>query len=248
MRAPLPDAPVSGGYGFFALQALNYPADEMTEGVAHYLLRTQRAAGNWADYNIRPPMEDDEVVATAWATLALRDYTPRGLEAEHTNAQRRAVKWLAAQQPVSHNEAVFVLLGLYWSGEPASRVGFAAARLVKTQRADGGWSQLPTLQSDAWATGTALYGLHEAGGMAATDPVYQRGVAFLLRTQFEDGSWWVRSRTWAFPPHFNGQFPHGKDQWISQGASGWAALALLATLEPAKNGTPRAADQHFIEP
>jgi mono/diheme cytochrome c family protein len=68
--------------------------------------------------------------------------------------------------------------------------------------------------------------------MPVTDPVYQRGVAFLLRTQFEDGSWWVRSRTWPFQPHFNGQFPHGKDQWISQGATAWAAMALLLTLDP----------------
>ena len=112
------------------------------------------------------------------------------------------------------------------------------ARIVRTQRADGGWAQLPALESDAWATGTALYALNQAGGMPATDPVYQRGVAFLLRTQFEDGSWWVKSRTWAFQPHFDGQFPHGKDQWISQGAAGWATLALLPTLEPVAAKTP----------
>jgi hypothetical protein len=44
----------------------------------------------------------------------------------------------------------------------------------------------------------------------------------------------VRSRVWPFQPHFDGQFPHGKDQWISQASTAWAAMALLFTLEPAQ--------------
>jgi len=55
-----------------------------------------------------------------------------------------------------------------------------------------------------------------------------------LRTQFDDGSWWVKSRTWPWQLHFDGQFPHGKDQWISAGATAWAAMALLFTIEPVK--------------
>ncbi|MEO7414406.1 MAG: c-type cytochrome domain-containing protein, partial [Opitutaceae bacterium] len=182
------------------------------------------------------PMEDGPIVGTAWAALAVRDYAPAGRERERADSQRRSAQWLATQQPATHNDAVFQLLGVHWSNaKPNEEI---VARVVRTQRADGGWSQLPGIDSDAWATGTALYALHEAGGMAATDPVYQRGVAFLLRTQFEDGSWWVKSRTWAFQPHFDGQFPHGKDQWISQGAAGWATLALLPTLESVAAKTP----------
>jgi len=79
-----------------------------------------------------------------------------------------------------------------------------------------------------------------------TEDVYQRGVAFLLRTQFDDGSWWVRTRTWAFQPHFNGRFPHGKDQWISQGGTAWAAMALLFTLEPVKPAVPKPSSQDWI--
>ncbi len=61
--------------------------------------------------------------------------------------------------------------------------------------ADGGWAQLPGLEPDAWAAGQTLVALHQAGGLKITHPSYQRGIEFLLRTQFEDGSWWVRSRT-----------------------------------------------------
>jgi mono/diheme cytochrome c family protein len=95
-----------------------------------------------------------------------------------------------------------------------------------------GWAQLPGRETDAWATGTALYALHVAGGLPTSDPAFQRGVEFLLRTQFDDGSWWVRSRSWPFQPHFDSQFPHGKDQWISAAGTAFATMALLITIEP----------------
>jgi hypothetical protein len=82
--------------------------------------------------------------------------------------------------------------------------------LISTQRADGGWSQLPGLESDAWATAGALVALHSACGLPATHPLYGRGVDFLLRTQFEDGSWWVQSRSWPFQTQFDSRFPTEK--------------------------------------
>ncbi len=238
MTEPLPDNPVSAGYGFFGLQAARYPRDAMTDAHLHYLLRSQYPDGSWPSYDRRPPMEDGRLVATAWAAVAVRDFAPVGREREAKESQARSAGWLARQQPASHNESVFQLLGLHWSGEPAGKLGSLVERLARTQRPDGGWAQLPALESDAWATGTALYALHQAGGMKTANAVYQRGVAFLLRTQFEDGSWWVRTRSWPFQPHFNGQFPHGKDQWISQGATAWAAIALLQTLAPVKTVAP----------
>jgi hypothetical protein len=57
--------------------------------------------------------------------------------------------------------------------------------------------------------------------------VYRRGVAFLLSTQHEDGSWYVRSRSIPFQPYFESGFPHGHDQWISISATNWAAMALI---------------------
>jgi mono/diheme cytochrome c family protein len=72
--------------------------------------------------------------------------------------------------------------------------------------------------------------LHGAGGLTIGEPAFEKGIRFLLRTQFEDGSWYVRSRAWPFQPHFESDFPHGKDQWISAGGTAWAAMALLLTL------------------
>ena len=239
MVSPAPGAPVSIAYGLAGLRAAGYASDEMTDAMVRYLVRRQQRDGFWSDPIRRPPMEDGDLVATGWVTLSLRDYPPTGLAAETSESLRRAGKWLAAQKPATHNETVFQLLGLYWSGAPAEEIDQAGARLLKAQREDGGWAQLPGLASDAWATGTALYALHEARAMRSTDGAYQRGVAYLLRTQFEDGSWWVRSRSWPFQPHFNGRFPHGKDQWISQAGTAWAAMALLFTLDPV-SPAPRA--------
>lgn len=230
MIAPLPDMPVSAGYGFFGAKAVGAGRDATSDAYVRFLLRTQRPDGSWPSQDRRPPMEDGPINSTAWAALAVRDYAPAGYEAEAAASQAKSAAWLARQEPKTHNDAVFRLLGRHWSGESAARVAGDTERLVRSQRPDGGWAQLPGLASDAWATGTALYALHIAGGVAPDAPVYRRGVAFLLRTQFEDGSWWVRSRAWPFQPHFDGKFPHGKDQWISQGATGWAAAALLFVL------------------
>jgi N-acyl-D-amino-acid deacylase len=62
--------------------------------------------------------------------------------------------------------------------------------------------------------------------MAPTDTAYERGIQYLLNTQQEDGSWYVRTRAMAFQPYFDAGFPHGFDQWISAAGTSWATLAL----------------------
>jgi glycogen debranching enzyme len=94
------------------------------------------------------------------------------------------------------------------------------------QRADGGWAQLPTLSSDAYATGQALVALRESGAISASDAAYKRGSQFLVNTQFADGSWYVKTRALPFQPYFEAGFPFGRDQFISAAATNWAAQAL----------------------
>jgi hypothetical protein len=101
--------------------------------------------------------------------------------------------------------------------------------LLAEQQADGGWGQLSSMESDAYATGQALFALSASGSIAVTDPAYKRGVDYLLSTQLEDGSWHVRTRAIAFQPYFESGFPHGHDQWISAAATNWATMALIPT-------------------
>jgi hypothetical protein len=104
------------------------------------------------------------------------------------------------------------------------------AALLTRQRADGGWAQLPMLDSDAYATGEVLYTLAQAVQVPATDPVWQRGLRFLLERQEDDGTWHVIRRTFPFQPTMESGFPHHRDSWISAAGTSWAVLALTQAL------------------
>ena len=123
-------------------------------------------------------------------------------------------------------DRVFRLWGLQAAEVDEKEVRSAAQELIRSQREDGGWAQRDGMDGDAYATGSALVALHEAGGLAVDDPAYRRGVGFLLKEQREDGSWLVRSRSRPFQTYYESGFPHGKDQFISMAATGWAATAL----------------------
>ena len=124
------------------------------------------------------------------------------------------------------------LLGLVWGRAPRDVVGKAARELSSAQRPDGGWAQLPALQSDAYATGQALVALRESGHLELASPGFIRGVRYLLATQEGDGSWHVRGRSLPVQPLFESGFPHGRDQWISAAGTSWAAMALSCALPP----------------
>ncbi|HEU4752472.1 MAG TPA: prenyltransferase/squalene oxidase repeat-containing protein, partial [Armatimonadota bacterium] len=103
---------------------------------------------------------------------------------------------------------------------------------LAAQRPDGGWAQNPKLKSDAYATGQALFALNQGAEVPASDPAYRRGVEFLLRTQDDDGSWFVNKSVMPGNLYFDTGFPHGQSQYISQVATGWATLALVLAAGP----------------
>ena len=72
--------------------------------------------------------------------------------------------------------------------------------------------------------------LRRAGMVWPSDPVFQRGVDYLRRTQLSDGSWLVRSRSFPVQPYKESGFPHGKDQWISAAGTSWAAAVLSMSM------------------
>jgi hypothetical protein len=177
-------------------------------------------------------MESSDVTATALSLRAIQVYG-----ANPEPAVTKAAAWLRTVRPRTTEERAMQLLGLAWakagqSDWPPSDLGMMSRALLAEQRADGGWAQLATLESDAYATGQALTALIESGQIAATSEAYRRAAGFLLRTQLADGSWLVRSRAFPFQPLKDSGFPHGRDQWISAAGSSWAALAL-AMGEPA---------------
>jgi ankyrin repeat protein len=217
------------------LDAENEPAGPITDALIHYLVLRQRTDGHWQQENYRPPDEASNFQFTALAVHGLRAYAPKGRQREIVGRIERARSWLQSTEPADTTDRVFQLLGLGWAQADSETITNAVTKLLGEQRADGGWAQLPTLASDGYATGLALYALHEGGGVAALHPAYQRGVAFLLRTQLADGSWFVASRSFPVVAYSKSGFPHGRSQFISAAATCWATMALTLT----QTGDPR---------
>lgn len=228
---PAPNPGIENGYMLMHLEALGHLADAATDALVWQLAASQKPDGSWPWTATRPPLEHGHIKSTALALKSLRAYPLPSRRKEMEDRTERAKSWLEGVTAESPTELAFQLLGLSWAGAEPHSITTVTDAILAAQKSDGGWASLANLNSDAWMTGLNLVALHEAGGVEAGDRAFRRGIDFLLRTQFDDGSWWVSSRSVPAQPHFDSQFPHGKDQFISAAGTGWATLALLLTLE-----------------
>jgi ankyrin repeat protein len=213
------------GYGLAIMAETGYKPTFVTDAGALALLRLQLSNGSWEIPDIRPPLGGRQPLEmTALTIRALKAYTPAGLAADRDAAIKRATDFILKSSPRTSLDQTHSIFGLHWAGLPVASLAPYRDKLLASQREDGGWSSLPTLGSEAFATGEALYALELAG--AKSSPAYKRGVDYLLRTQMPDGSWYMRARGLAFQPYQETGFPYGHDQFISSAATSWAAIAL----------------------
>jgi N-acyl-D-amino-acid deacylase len=211
----------------WALAANHYASNKSLEMLVQNVMHRQTINGNWVSPNPRPPLEYYSTTATALTIKGIQAYAPPYLQNEVTQRVARARAWLERASPVTNEEKVYQLLGLIWSNGDEKIIQQQAKKLLSSQREDGGWAQLTSLESDAYATGQSLYALNQAGQLRTDDPAYQKGVSYLLNTQLEDGSWKVQTRSFPVIPFVETSFPHGKSQFISAAGSTWATMALL---------------------
>jgi ankyrin repeat protein len=209
------------------LDAEGYKSDLNTDAVAMYLKSHQTSDGDWpyAIADTRPPICSDYIAQTAVSMRALQLYAPKADKAAYDQAIQQAAAWMAKVQSTNNEDRSYRLLGLAWAGMYQDATHKTMQELLARQRPDGGWSDLDSMESSAYATGQSLFALQTAG-LPRSDAAYQRGVKFLLSTQQEDGSWYVKSRAMALQPYFDAGFPHGFDQWISAAGTNWATIAL----------------------
>jgi ankyrin repeat protein len=221
------------GYAFMlaGVVAHKEPANEAITATTMVLARQQFPDGHWQFSFPRVPMQSSFFTVTALAVQALQTYAPKERAAEAAERSRRARGWLLKTPAQSGEDRAFRLLGLKWAGASVEERRKAIDELLAAQRPDGGWSQMAAMPSDAYATGEALYALRVAGELPVTDPVYQRGTQFLLRTQEEDGSWFVAKRAMPANNYFDAEFPHGESQYASFNATCWAAMALMQSVD-----------------
>jgi ankyrin repeat protein len=219
------------GYLLIGLHAENYKPDLNTDAVAMLIQSKQKSNGEWPypQADTRPPICLDYIGQTALAMRALQLYAPKTRKADFEKSVRLAASWLAKAKSANNEDRCWRLTGLAWAGMDEAATKKALQELLATQRPDGGWSDLRSMESTPYATGRSLVSL-QLGGLPVSDPAYQRGVRFLLNAQQKDGSWLTKTRALAFQPYFDGSFPHGYDQWMSAAATSWAAMALALAL------------------
>ena len=222
---------MSSAYQLWALWANKYESNKLIGMLVKNLMQRQIYDGSWVSPNPRPPLEYYAFSATALMVSALQYYSPPSLRPEVDKRIERARAWMVKTVPENNEERIFQILGLKWANSDKIFITQQAKKLLATQREDGGWSQLPTLESDSYATGQALYALYESGLLKTDDPSFQRGISFLLKTQDKDGSWKVKSRSIPFVPFVENGFPHEKDQFISAAGTNWATMALILAVK-----------------
>ena len=221
-------------YMLLHLSSAGTEADIKTDAMVHNVAAQQLSDGSWHVGGFgRPPMEDSDIARTALAIRAFQKFGWEGRRADLDRRSKLAQTWLVHAKPMGSEDYSMQLLGMKWSAASDEVIQQATRRILAQQRADGGWGQNPNLPSDAYATGQILYALAENKGMSTSGSAFQHGVQFLLKTQHEDGSWHVRSRSMPFQPYFQSGFPYDQDQWISMAGTAWATAALAVASEPA---------------
>jgi hypothetical protein len=202
-------------------------ADERKR-IARHLLRHQEADGSWAwstapAKNRPPPVFESDEVATLLGYLALGPQVPADPKekSEVRDARDKAAAWLAKTKPTDTTQAVALrLLVKVRAGEPAKTLQAEIDQFLGRQNKDGGWGQLKSAPSDAFATGQALYVLSLAGVKNDREEV-RRAVTFLVETQKQDGSWPMTRRS------HPGVTPSDNIMPITYFGSAWGTLGLM---------------------
>ena len=218
-------------YVLLGLHAEKYPPNLYTDIAVDNMMGQAKPDGSFLAESGRAPLETGDIHLTAMAIRSIQLYASAAKKSRVQELVQKTRQWLEQTNSDQQQELAFQLLGLQWCGSSADHKARIAAKLRSMQNQDGGWSQLPTLKSDAYATGQTLYALYESGMEKPEDAAYQKGLNFLLKTQKDNGAWFVATRSFPIQPFVDSDFPpYDDDQFISATATNWAVIALLNSL------------------
>src|SRR5688572_4043940 len=184
-------AALTAGYALWTLENGGWKPDKTTAAVSEYLLLRQNDLDHWKPQTVRPPTEESEFTVSYVALRGLKTFGTVEQKERIARRLEQVREWILKTPARDTEDRVFRLRALQVAGAASDQISSAAKELAAVQREDGGWAQREKMESDAYATGSALVALHQAGGSAATNVAYQRGVRWLLGRQLADGSWHV---------------------------------------------------------
>jgi hypothetical protein len=177
------------------LPAPGRPPDARWTALLRGLVDQQEKDGHWQARgqfsSQRRPSEESDAVATMWILAAFGSF--QRLDADTLAARGRAYAWLQQQPEGVSNEWLAARLLVERQLGASGAAQRLRDRLVREQRADGGWSWVAGEPSNAFSSGQTLYAL-AAAGVGADHPALRRGVAYLLAAQNGDGTWSVDSK------------------------------------------------------
>ena len=219
-----------GPYVLLGLAAEHDPASVYTDIAVDVLINQFRPNGQLQAESSRVPFETGEMHLAAISIRAIQLYASAAKKNTVDSLVRLCRRMFEKTNTADQQELSFQLLGLEWTGGSPEQKIRVTKQLTNLQRSDGGWAQLSTMKTDAYATGESLFALAASGLSPETD-AYQKGLHYLLKNQDASGAWIVETRAYPIQPFFNAHFPpYDENQFISAAASNWATLALLYAL------------------
>ena len=198
---------VSGlGYELFARMVAKEPGDERVQAQLYYLKSMQRPDGSWRVRRQPSAAHVRRLHADRVHHPCARHVRPSRARSRHQAAHRSGPGMAARGEASDHSGARVPSPWLDVVEGRCRRIRQAMASLQQLQQQDGGWSQLAAMESDAYATGVALYAMSQAG-LSTKDASYQAGLRRLIGTQAADGTWHVKIAVPAVSAVFRERLP-----------------------------------------
>lgn len=161
--------------------------------LSDWLVSVQDASGTWVPDRFEAPVDQGSSFCTGSALFAMAtatDHADPARQASYRASMDRALAWVDSATHTTNQDKVFALFAMLEGGRPTDDPNVIALRddLLDDQLPDGGWAERAGLESNAYATGQALWILRETG-FDLDDPRVCSGVEWLVDHQALDGSW-----------------------------------------------------------
>ncbi len=168
----------TAGYALWTLEDGQQKTDEVVTMVTDWLLQKQHKDGYWKQSSNRPPSEASDFTTTY---LALRALTAFGTDQQSDpieQANAAAASWLAdAEGKGDGRPSIPIACHSATSTFPIRSPPLLSLGSSKPSETTAVGRSRPDMNSDAYATATALYALRDAGAIDNDDVVWKRAVA-----------------------------------------------------------------------